>query len=86
MLLSLTPTEDVKRSYRALALQYHPDKVSRLELAGMGIVHGNANFCCSETDFLQREKKKKKIVRRKKNQWCQKKEAPVLHQKTHKRY
>ena len=26
----------------------------------MGIVHGNANFCCSETDFLQREKKKKK--------------------------
>ena len=54
--MSLTPTEDVKRSYRALALQYHPDKVSRLELTGMGIVHGNANFCCSETDFLQRKK------------------------------
>ena len=44
--------------------------------AGMGIVHENANFCGSETDFLGRKKKvcgkNKSTVQKKK------KEAPVL--------
>ena len=44
-----------------------------VRLAGMGIVHENANFHSSETDSAQ-----KKNIHREKKSWVQKKETPVL--------